>query len=164
MIIINDTNIWIDLKYTNLLDEVFQLPYEIAIPNILFNDELKEKDGDLLEERGVKILEMTDEEVMDTVVLSRDTNKVSFNDLTTLVVARKRNYVLVTGDGNLRKMASSYNIELRGTLWLLDELVKYEIISFETAIEACEKLLASTRRLPKIELQKRIVSWKQILL
>ena len=91
MIIINDTNIWIDLKYTNLLDEVFQLPYEIAIPNILFNDELKEKDGDLLEERGVKILEMTDEEVMDTVVLSRDTNKVSFNDLTTLVVARKRN-------------------------------------------------------------------------
>ena len=38
MVIINDTNIWIDLKLTNIIEKVFLLPYELAVPDILYND------------------------------------------------------------------------------------------------------------------------------
>ena len=57
MVIINDTNIWIDLKLTNIIEKVFLLPYELAVPDILYNDELKDMDGELLEANGIKIIE-----------------------------------------------------------------------------------------------------------
>ena len=110
MVIINDTNIWIDLKLTNIIEKVFLLPYELAVPDILYNDELKDMDGELLEANGIKIIEMTNDEVVETAERSGMTNRVSFNDLTTLVVAKSRGYILVTGDGNLRQIAKSENV------------------------------------------------------
>lgn len=82
MVIINDTNIWIDLKLTNIIEKVFLLPYELAVPDILYNDELKDMDGELLEANGIKIIEMTNDEVVETAERSGMTNRVSFNDLT----------------------------------------------------------------------------------
>lgn len=66
MVIINDTNIWIDLKLTNIIEKVFLLPYELAVPDILYNDELKDMNGELLEANGIKIIEMTNDEVVET--------------------------------------------------------------------------------------------------
>ena len=161
MVIINDTNIWIDLKLTNIIEKVFLLPYELAVPDILYNDELKDMDGELLEANGIKIIEMTNDEVVETAERSGMTNRVSFNDLTTLVVAKSRGYILVTGDGNLRKIAKSENVELRGTIWLIDEMVSNNILDIGEAAINCKKLLQLKRRLPKEELQLRIKRWTE---
>lgn len=161
MVIINDTNIWIDLKLTNIIEKVFLLPYELAVPDILYNDELKDMDGELLEANGIKIIEMTNDEVVETAERSGMTNRVSFNDLTTLVVAKSRGYILVTGDGNLRKIAKSENVELRGTIWLIDEMVSNNILDIGEAAIICKKLLQLKRRLPKEELQLRIKRWTE---
>lgn len=160
MIIINDTNIWIDLKYINLIESVFKLPYEIGVPDILYNEELKDIDGEILEASGVNIIEMTEEEIMETAVRSSKTTKVSFNDLTTLVIAKSRKYTLVTGDGNLRKIAQMESVELKGTIWLIDEMVKFEVISKEKAVLVCKELIRIGRRLPKHELINRINKWE----
>lgn len=160
MILINDTNIWIDLKYVNLVDEVFKLPYDIGVPNILFDEELKDTDSEILLKNNINILEMTIDEMLETSEMFNNTTGVSFNDLTTLVVSHKRNCTLVTGDGNLRKLALSKNVNLRGSIWLLDELVEHKIISKHKAYEACNTLLNSSRRLPQNELKKRIQKWK----
>lgn len=157
MVIINDTNIWIDLKLTNIIEKVFLLPYELAVPDILYNDELKDMDGELLEANGIKIIE----KVAETAERSGMTNRVSFNDLTTLVVAKSRGYILVTGDGNLRKIAKSENVELRGTIWLIDEMVSNNILDIGEAALICKKLLQLKRRLPKEELQLRIKRWTE---
>lgn len=159
MLLINDTNIWIDLKSISLIEEVFLLPYDIGVPNILYYDELKDTDGEILEANGIRIIEMTDEEVIDTINKSGQTKRVSFNDLTTLVVAQSRGYILVTGDGNLRMMAQKEKVELRGTIWIIDELVDKDIISKESAVIACNKLINLGRRLPQNELLKRIRLW-----
>ena len=161
MVIINDTNIWIDLKLTNIIEKVFLLPYELAVPDILYNDELKDMDGELLEANGIKIIEMTNDEVVETAERSGMTNRVSFNDLTTLVVAKSRGYILVTGDGNLRKIAKSENVELRGTIWLIDEMVSNNILDIGEAALICKKLLQLKRRLPKEELQLSIKRWTE---
>ena len=161
MVIINDTNIWIDLKLTNIIEKVFLLPYELAVPDILYNDELKDMDGELLEANGIKIIEMTNDEVVETAERSGMTNRVSFNDLTTLVVAKSRGYILVTGDGNLRKIAKSENVELRGTIWLIDEMVSNNILDIGESALICKKLLQLKRRLPKEELQLRIKRWTE---
>lgn len=161
MVIINDTNIWIDLKLTNIIEKVFLLPYELAVPDILYNDELKDMDGELLEANGIKIIEMTNDEVVETAERSGMTNRVSFNDLITLVVAKSRGYILVTGDGNLRKIAKSENVELRGTIWLIDEMVSNNILDIGEPTLICKKLLQLKRRLPKEKLQLRIKRWTE---
>ena len=149
MVIINDTNIWIDLKLTNIIDKVFLLPYELAVPDILYNDELKDMDGELLEANGIKIIEMTNDEVVETAERSGMTNRVSFNDLITLVVAKSRGYILVTGDGNLRKIAKSENVELRGTIWLIDEMVSNNILDIGEPTLICKKLLQFKKKASK---------------
>ena len=118
-------------------------------------------DGELLEANGIKIIEMTNDEVLETAERSGMTNRVSFNDLTTLVVAKSRGYILVTGDGNLRKIAKSENVELRGTIWLIDEMVSNNILDIGEAAIICKKLLQLKRRLPKEELQLRIKRWTE---
>lgn len=160
MVLINDTNIWIDLKYVSLVDEVFKLPYDIGVPDILFNEELKDTDSEILLKNNINILEMTIDELLETGEMFNNTTGVSYNDLTTLVVSYKRNYTLVTGDGNLRKIAKNKNVNLRGSIWLLDELVKHDIISKRRGREACIMLLGSSRRLPQNELNIRIKEWK----
>lgn len=159
MIIINDTNIWIDLKSVNLIKEVFELPYKICVPDVLYYDELEEVDGELLESSGINILEMTEEELIDTAIRSEKTNRVSFNDLSTLVVAKSRGYLLVTGDGNLRKLAKKESVELKGTIWLIDMLVEEQVITEGEGATACQVLLDIGRRLPKDELRQRIDKW-----
>jgi len=37
-----------------------------------------------------------------------------------LALAKERTWVLLTGDGQLRKLAVEENVECRGLLWLLD--------------------------------------------
>jgi hypothetical protein len=39
-LLVSDTNIFIDLEEGNLLNEFFALPYEIAVPDILYYEEL----------------------------------------------------------------------------------------------------------------------------
>lgn len=159
--IINDTNIWIDLKYADLLDKVFCLPYKIACPDILFYDELAKEEGDILIELGLEVLEMSSDEISEVEIVSNENRNISFNDSTALILAKARNYLLITGDMALRKVADKKKIECKGSLWLIDELVENSVISLEDAISCCEKLKKSGRRLPKNELDKRIEKWSK---
>lgn len=159
MLIINDTNIWIDLKLINLIEKVFLLPYDIGVPDILYYDELNEVDGPVLAKNGIKILEMTEDEIMDTATRSSQAKRVSFNDLTTLVLAKSRGFTLVTGDGNLRNIAKKEKVELKGTIWLIDEMIRNNVISKLEGAEVCSELISLGRRLPKTELESRINKW-----
>lgn len=158
-LIINDTNIWIDLKCIGLLKEVFLLPYTIGVPDILYAEELEEIDGVDLKNYGIVIIKMTESEILETAIRSSKINRVSFNDLTTLVLAKSRNCILVTGDGNLRKEARKDHIDLKDTIWLIDEMVGNNVITKIKAVDICKKLIKEGRRLPKEELEKRIVIW-----
>jgi hypothetical protein len=48
------------------------------------------------------------------------------------------------------------NIEVHGSIWIVDELVTKSLISNEKAIELFEQLLITNSRLPKDEIEKRI--------
>jgi predicted nucleic acid-binding protein len=52
-------------------------------------------------------------------------------DILCLVLAMQEKAILITGDEALRKSASLEGVEVHGTLWLLDAMVKEEAISKE---------------------------------
>lgn len=159
--IINDTNIWIDLKTADILEEIFKLPYKIVCPDILFYDELSDNEGDLLLTLGIEIIELNNTEMQEVEDISNENRSISFNDTTAFILAKNRKYTLVTGDKVLRKIADKNNVAYKGTIWLIDELVNKKIISYSEGVTCCESLLNNSRRLPKTELEKRINNWSK---
>ena len=50
-------------------------------------------------------------------------------------------------------------IEVHGTLWILDLLIDRKLLAPRQAMEKLQKLLNTKRRLPRRECQKRLKAW-----
>lgn len=57
-LLISDANILIDLEVGGLMLELFKLPYQIQVPDMLFADELEAEHGYLLE-HGLQLGELS---------------------------------------------------------------------------------------------------------
>lgn len=68
---------------------------------------------------------------------------------------------LLTGDGKLRTRASKEGIEVRGILFIFDELLKQNLIGFQLALEKLQELSLINTRLPKSEIESRILLWNK---
>jgi hypothetical protein len=62
-LLISDANILIDLEEGQLIELMFQLPYQFSIPDILFVEEMSEEHG-YLPELGLDIAELSSEMMM----------------------------------------------------------------------------------------------------
>ncbi len=69
--------------------------------------------------------------------------------------------ILLTGDGKLRKQASKDNIEVRGIIYLFDELLNQNLISFQETVEKIKQLMLLNNLFPKKEIDKRIELWNE---
>jgi hypothetical protein len=79
-LLISDTNILIDMKEGGLLSDVFLLPYQLCVPDILYYEELEEQHAHLLE-LGLTLLEISGNSLMMLELLKSIYNKPSTNDL-----------------------------------------------------------------------------------
>ena len=70
LLLISDANILIDMEDGNLIPVIFQLPYEIAISDILFELELRERHSHLLQ-AGLKVKSLSSESVKKTELLTQ---------------------------------------------------------------------------------------------
>ena len=67
-LLISDANIVIDVMAGGILEEIFSLDYEFAVPDVLFHEELREQHPDL-PEMGLTILALDEAAIIDTVQL-----------------------------------------------------------------------------------------------
>jgi len=74
-------------------------------------------------------------------------------------LAKKRGLPLLTGDGQLRKLAKDERVEVRGALWLLDQMVEHAVIEARRAAEALRAMLRNNARLPERECDIRLERW-----
>ena len=70
------------------------------------------------------------------------------NDLFALVLAASEEYPLLTGDKDLKAAAEAENIKVRGTLWLVNEMVQAGKITVHIARNAYQLMRAHGRKLP----------------
>jgi len=153
-----DTNILIDLHIGGLLRELFRLPLRLAAPDVIVT-ELLEPDGDTLVEHGLESMELAGEQVLEVTSLLARYRSVSTNDLFALVLARTHKATLLTGDRHLSETADQEGVMVHGTLWLLDEMVRLQVIAPIKAAQALERMLGRGSRLPRTECQKRLREW-----
>ncbi len=157
---VTDTNVWIDLRVGNLLDNVFELDARWLIPDLV-GRELSTKRKELLVGWGLEVRSLTGEEIEAVIRLNDTYSAPSRTDMATLVVARAEEGILVTGDAALRDAADEEGIEVHGTLWVVDALVDTEIVGPAEAARALQRMVEADRRLPEEEVNRRIHKWSR---
>lgn len=166
-ILVNDTNIFIDLHSVGLLEEMCRLPYEIHTVDFVvaeIADADQRRIFDELVARGeISVDGFTSDEVIEIVEEhSSVSGNLSIPDCSVCYFARKHNVPMLTGDRRLRRYAEEQSIEVHGILFIFDELVKHDIISTSMAADRLEELFAINARLPKAEIRERINRWKSV--
>lgn len=164
-ILVNDTNIFIDLHSVGLLEEMCRLPYEIHTVDLVvaeIADADQRRIFDELVARGeISVDGFTADEVIEIVEEHSSVyGNLSIPDCSVCYFARKHNVPMLTGDRRLRRYAEEQSIEVHGILFIFDELVRHDIISTSMAADRLEELFAINARLPKAEIRERINRWK----
>lgn len=146
-ILISDANILIDMEEGNLIEELFRLPYVFSIPDILFYEEMEEEHQYLID-LGLQLDELSGETMVDGLALIEQYKKPSRNDCFALALAKQEQCPLLTGDRDLRIAAEKEAIIVMGTIWVVTQLVRHQVINVVDARTAYEKMRVSGRRLP----------------
>jgi len=147
LLLISDANILMDVEAGDLVAAMFSLGCQFAVPDVLYFDELEEQHAHLLD-RGLQTMTLSAKSVARVEVLSQAYAKPGRNDLFALALAEDRQCPLLTGDAALRQAAETEQVEVKGTVWLIAEMVREKRITIAVARAALHKMRVNGRRLP----------------
>lgn len=162
-IIINDANILIDLVHLDLMNEFIKLNLDLKTTDFVF-EELNQDQKVIIEayinsDDIELILTDTEEDFESIMTILENSSGLSFEDCSVWHYANKLEGILLSGDGKLRKQAMANGISVKGILYVFDQLLLHEIISFKVAIEKLEQLYELNPRLPIQSKNDRVASW-----
>jgi len=165
-LLISDANILIDMEAGALMETLFRLPMQFGIPDLLYFEEI-EPGSPGLEELGLQIMEVSGDFVKyaeglpqqyDHMLPAKNGQKPNHNDYLALALAKQEACTLLTGDANLRIVASSEQVSVMGTIGLLCAMVENQLLSVADALKALQKMKEGKRRLPWQDAEKLLLS------
>lgn len=167
IIVIKDSNLFIDLELMGLTHLWLQLPYRTVTTSLVVN-ELE------IGKHALSLSLISAGQIEEYIVESEDLFELIENfghlelgetDLSVLLAAEKYEGMILSGDAALRKLASDRKIEVHGTIWVLERLIEAKKITASLAADQLEYLLSLTgkkrRFLPKSVCLLRIESWRK---
>lgn len=141
---------------------MFLLPFEFAVPDLLFARELARGLGDRFIQLGLRIEELTSVELRRATVVNRQHAQLSVPDTFAFAIAESRGWGLLTGDGTLRALAVAEQVDMHGVLWLFDQFADGNHIGFDRLHGGLTALFAHPRcRLPANEVRRRLTRLAQ---
>ena len=147
LLLISDANILMDIEVGDLVAPMFSLGYQFAVPDVLFYEELEEQHAHL-RDMGLQTRTLSPKSVERVQTLSQIYVKPGRNDLFALALAEVEECPLLTGDAALRQAAETEHVEVKGTVWLISEMVREQRITIPVARAALQKMRINGRRLP----------------
>ena len=166
-IVVNDTNVFIDLYEVGLLEEFFSLPWEVHTTDFVMLELRREGQHETVAKYKadkrlvVPVFEAKEmSEIGNLFQQNMYRTNLSLTDCSVWYYAKVNNYILLTGDRKLRTVSDYDGVEVHGVIYVLDTLVELNIISSQVAVEKLLQLYVINPRLPKEEIDKRINLWK----
>ncbi len=168
-IAVTDANIFIDILVLGLDTHFFALELEIHTTLDVFNELLPEQQQILniyksVHKLTVHILSHSEQHLLLDPDLPRS---LSSPDKSVLLLAKKLDAILLSGDKPLRNIAKIKCIEYHGLIWIFDQLVKSGTLTTDLAIPKLKTLQAlnfiyqNSKEL-NTEIEKRIKSWSSL--
>ncbi len=156
-VLVSDTSVLVDLERGHLLEDMFLLPFEFAVPDLLYRRELVGTLGDQLIALGLRIEELTPVELTRATIVRRQRASLSTPDTFAFAIAESRQWTLLTGDGALRELAVAEGMEMHGVLWLLDQLADGNHVEFARLHAGLSTIGNHPRcRLPRHDINERL--------
>ncbi len=160
-LLVSDTSVLIDLQRGGILHTIFQLPFDIGVPDVLFERELKGWVGPALEPLGLKILSLDGDGVALAQAYRSHEPRLSLPDSFALALAKIGAHILLAGDASLRSLAAAEDVECHGVLWVFDALEEHEVIEPRALLTALSAIADHPRcRLPKAEIRPRLARYR----
>lgn len=161
-LLVSDANILIDMNSGGLLRSMFTLDVTIAVPNTLYEEELR-RDHPELPQLGLKSLELHEKAVTyaEQLVVKYSPTGVSINDLLALALAWQEKCPLLTGDAKLRGAGVKEGLEVHGTIWLVGQMLDARVIVGKRAVAAYRAMREAGRRLPWDEVEEQLRTFKK---
>lgn len=166
-IVVNDTNVFIDLLVVGLLEQFFLLPWEVHTTDFVMQELLKEGQKDAVATyKNNGYLHIATFEFQEVVKIFKlhesivNKTNLSIIDCSVWYYAKQNNYMLLTGDRKLRNLALNEGIEVRGIIYVFDELVSNGILPAGLAAQKLALLKSINPRLPESEIEKRLKLWE----
>jgi len=161
VLLISDANVLIDMAAGELLEAMFELPEAFATPDLLFHQELSSRHPQL-PKMGLRLLTLKSDGVQEVQRLHthcKGRTAPGLYDLFALVLAEQEQCPLLTGDRRLRALANERypTLEIRGTLWLVEQLVTQGHISLTCAQKAYDRMISDGSRLPLQDIKTQLV-------
>ena len=155
LLIISDASVLIDIECGELTSAMFSLSWQFAVPDTLFSEELAERHGHLLR-FGLISKTLSGDLVAAAYNLHQKYIKPSVNDMLALTLAKHEGCQLLTGDKALREAAKELNVEVHGTIWLVEQMLQSEKITLEVARVAFQQMKDLGSRLPWGKVDKMV--------
>ena len=160
-LLVSDTSVLIDLDRGGVLEALFQLPFDLGVPDVLFDRELDGWAGPDLRALGLQVIGLDSSGVTLAQRYAKREPRLSTPDTFALALASVGGHILLAGDGNLRTLAQSERVECHGVLWVLDQLEEHGVLRARQLVAALETIASHPRcRLPRPEVQQRLSRYR----
>ena len=139
-VLVSDTSVLIDVERGGFLEAIFSLPYEFAVPDVLYHREMVGEWGERLLRLGLRVEEVSEGGVINALRYRAQRQVLSVPDCFALALAKEHEWLLLTGDGQLRELAAGENVECHGVLWLLDRMEEVGTLGIQPLHDGLETL------------------------
>jgi hypothetical protein len=161
-VLVSDTSVLIDLERGGFLEACFSLPFQFAVPDLLYARELADFGGPDLIKRGLAVEELTAGELTIAQEIHGRYAKLSLSDSFAYALASARGWTLLTGDGELRALAQVNNVPFAGVLWVLDRFHEDGVVAAAVLTVGLEAIAAHPRcRLPRPDIYVRVERYRK---
>ena len=129
----------IDLRKGGLIDAIANLPYRLVVPLPVREFEVLDFPDhcwQLLDESGMITYDLDSDEISQAIEIKRKYPSLSAYDCICIVTTLTNHGILLTGDLDLRRVARTYELEVHGVLWIIDELVSSRCCSYSSLLRA----------------------------
>jgi len=157
-IVIKDACILFDLVDLNLLEDFFRLEVSaFTTPQVIgeITNEMQWVEVSKFINNGKLQIDKDGEYEVVAAIFDEHAG-LSIPDSSVLELAIRKDAIIFSSDGSLRKISIKKNLIVRGILWIVEELHKKEIISQDMALHKLNKYLEINQRAPIKEVKNLI--------
>lgn len=155
-IIISDTNIITDLCNAKLIDSFIEID-NIYISDLILQDEINSKTGDVDLIGKIKTLSLSNDQLIEAYQLTDEYKSLSTYDCMNYILARDNDGILATGDKRLISLANDNNVEIIRTLKIIELMYNHKLITKNKLIKGLDLLTKNDHtRIPIDDIEQLI--------
>jgi len=142
-----DSSFLIDVANGELTESVMSLDCRFVTTVSLYRSELERRHPHLAD-MGLQLWDLLPEQTDRILALMEKNPGLGYNDLSLPVLAQDLGCPMLTGDALLREVAEGEQVEVRGTIWVVELLLLNRRIIVQQAREAFRLMRSKSSWLP----------------